>query len=106
MKDDKIFVAHILESISIIKEHIKGISREQFDKDIKLQDAVIRRIEIIGEAAKNISEEFKEKHVKIPWHEIVGIRNIIIHEYFDINNDIVWDVCRKDMQNLERWLSK
>jgi uncharacterized protein with HEPN domain len=101
MKGNKIFLGHILECITIIKSHLKGISREEFDKDIKLQDAVIRRIEIIGEAAKNITEEFKENHPEIPWHKIIGIRNTVIHQYFGINNDVVWDVCQNGINELE-----
>jgi uncharacterized protein with HEPN domain len=101
MKDDKIFLGHILECITIIRSHIKGVSREEFDKDIKLQDAVIRRIEIIGEAAKNITEEFKENHPEIPWHKIIGIRNTVIHEYFGVKVDIVWGVCQNRIDELE-----
>jgi uncharacterized protein with HEPN domain len=106
MKDNKIFLGHILECIMIIKNYVKGVSREDFEKDIQLQDAVIRRIEIIGEAAKNISEEFKEDHPEIPWYKMIGIRNTVIHEYFGVKIGVVWDVCQKSIDELKTAIEK
>jgi uncharacterized protein with HEPN domain len=106
MKDNKIFLGHILECIAIIKDYVKGASKEDFEKNIQLQDAVIRRIEIIGEAAKNISEEFKEKHSGIPWHKMIGIRNTVIHEYFGVRVGVVWDVCQKSIDELKDLIEK
>lgn len=106
MKDNKIFLGHILECIKIIKGYIKDVSKDDFEKDIQLQDAIIRRIEIIGEAAKNISEEFKEEHSEIPWHKMIGIRNTVIHEYFGVKIGVVWDVCKKSINELESVIQK
>ncbi len=106
MKEDKIFLGHILECIEIIRDYTKGVVKEDFEKDILLQDAVIRRIEIIGEAAKNISEKFKEKHLEIPWHKMIGIRNTVIHEYFGVRIGVVWDVCQKSINELKIAIEK
>lgn len=88
-KDPKIFLNHIIESIETIESHTNKISKEKFSRNLTVQDAVIRRIEIIGEAVKNFPPEFKRKHPEIEWREIVGMRNKLIHEYFGINLNVV-----------------
>lgn len=101
-KDPKIFLKHIQESIEKIEKHTKGMSEDKFENDIKTQDAVIRRIEIIGEAVKNLPLEFKKKYSEIEWREIAGMRDKLIHEYFGINLDMVWEVIRKDIPKLKK----
>ena len=105
-KDSKIFLKHILESIAEIKNHIKGISEDKFFNDIKTQDAVIRRIEIIGEAVKNLPENFKEKYPKIEWREIAGMRDKLIHGYFGVDVNTVWDTIKNDIPGLGKQISK
>jgi uncharacterized protein with HEPN domain len=98
-KDPKIFIEHILESIEAIQEYLKGFSKEK-------QDAVIRRMEIIGEAVKNISDEIKGKYLDIPWRRIAGMRDILIHEYFGVDLELTWEVVRKEMVNLKKEMLK
>ncbi len=105
-KDNHIFLQHILESIDLIQKHTKGLKQEDFGKSWPLVDASIRRIEIIGEAANKISSDFKNKHKEIPWRDIVGMRNVLIHEYFDIDENEVWKTIKKDLPKLKKIIKK
>jgi len=101
-KDPKIFLKHILESIDEIEKYIKRFSKGDFLKDRKTQDAVVRRIEIIGEAVKNLPADYKKKHKEIKWREIAGMRDILTHEYFGIDLNIVWRTVKKDIPQLKK----
>ena len=105
-RDDTVYLRHILDAIGLIKEYTRGMSENEFLGNSMAHDAVIRQIEIIGEAARNISDEFQEKHPKLPWAKMVGIRNKIIHEYFNINYAIVWDTIKDDLPILEKSIKK
>ena len=105
-RDNTVYLRHILDAIGLIKEYTRGMSENEFLGNSMAHDAVIRQIEIIGEAARNISDEFQEKHPKLPWAKMVGIRNKIIHEYFNINYAIVWDTIKDDLPILEKSIKK
>lgn len=105
-KDPKIFLHHILESMEEIENHIRDISEEEFSRDIKTQDAVVRRIEIIGEAIKNLSTGFKKRYPEVEWREIAGMRDKLIHHYFGIKMGIVWETSKKDLPGLKKQISK
>lgn len=104
MKDDGVFIRHILDELSYLKENAKGLDFEDFLEDETLKRAFARSIEIIGEASKNISEEMKEKHTGIEWNKITGMRNRLIHGYFGVNWKIVWDVIVNKLPELENQL--
>lgn len=95
------FLKDIEEAIKRIKTYTHGITYEDFLKDTLIQDAVLRNIEIIGEAVKNISSDFKQKHENIDWKKIAGMRDKIIHFYFGVNWDIVWAVVENNLPELK-----
>ena len=101
-KENTIFLNHILQSIQYIEEDTKGFTFEKFKSARTIQDAVIRNIEIIGEAAKNISREFMKEHKELPWRDMVSMRDKLAHSYFGVDLDIVWDVVIKDLPGLKR----
>ena len=100
-KEPVIFIEHILESIGLIEEYIKKTTKDEFFNSTQLQDCVMRRIEIIGEAAGNLPEQIQKGEPEIDWRKITGLRNILIHEYFGINLPIVWDVVQNKLDPLE-----
>jgi len=105
-KDPKIFIEHILESILKIESFSKGLTRENFFKDELRQSAVIRQLEIIGEAAKNLSEKLKEETKEIPWRDVAGLRDKIIHHYFDVDYKTIWDIVQNNLPELKQVLDK
>ena len=106
MKKDKIYIGHILEAIQKIETYKKGLDFDGFLQNNMAADAIIRELEIVGEASNNISEEFQKENADIPWRKIIGIRNTLIHEYFGVNKRIVWDTCENDLLELKRLMEK
>jgi len=96
-RGDADLVADILEAAFRIGEYIRGMTFGEFENDMKTQDAVVRNIEIVGEAVKRLSSEFKRRHPEVPWRQMAGMRDVIIHRYFGVALDIVWMVATKDM---------
>lgn len=105
-RSDRIFFTDIIESMELIQNYINDVSEFDFENDSEKQDAVIRRFEIIGEAAKNISEKSKELYKDIPWREMAGMRDVIIHQYFGINMKMIWEVIMKDIPRIKSKLKK
>ncbi len=104
MRRDEAYLLDILLSARRALKYIEGLNLEQFESDELVQDAVMYPLEIMGEAAGHISEEFRQNHPDIPWHKIIGIRNRLIHEYFRINHMTVWDTINNDLPDLIRTL--
>ncbi len=100
-KDEFAYIGHIKEAIGVIKKYLEGVDFEKFSQDRMIFDAVTRELEIIGEAANRISDDFQKQYPDIPWRKVIGMRNTIIHEYFGINKRVVWKTCEKNLPELE-----
>ena len=98
----KLYLQDIWESTLAIEEYTQNLAEDEFYSNRQVQDAIIRRLEIIGEAVKNIDDDFRNKYPQIPWKKIAGMRDIITHEYFGVKLERVWDVVRKDLPNIKQ----
>lgn len=96
-RNPRILIDDILESIEKIDSYIKNQNFEDFQEDSKTVDAVVRNLEIVGEAANQIPNEVKQKFPSIKWRQIVGLRNRVIHEYFGVDLKIIWQEIKKDL---------
>lgn len=96
-----LYLDDIRESIEKIEEYTKGITLEEFLKNTQIQDAILRRLEIIGEAVRNLPDDFTKKHSEIPWNMISGMRNVVAHEYLGVNVRRVWKTIEKDIPELK-----
>lgn len=105
-KDINLFIQDILENIKDIESFSKGITKEKFESNKLVQNAIIRSLEIIGEAAKNIPDSFRGEHLEIPWRNIAGFRDVLSHAYFGVNIDRVWAIIETDLPKLKEEISK
>lgn len=101
-RSQKAFIGDILECIQRIELYIGEMTKSEFWKNTQIQDAVTRREEIIGEAAKNVFADFKKRHPEIPWKDISGMRDILTHDYFGINLEKVWKTAKEDLPPLKK----
>jgi len=102
MRDDESRLLDILLSCRHARRAVEGFSREQFTADRKTHAAVCMELEIVGEAARAISDSFKQTHPEIPWREIVGLRHRIAHEYFRLDLAVIWEIVQRDVPELIR----
>jgi len=105
-KDNFVFIKHMIDSINAVEDFSKNLSKEELSVNRLKQSAIVREIEVIGEAAKNLSKEFKDKNNKVVWKDIIGTRDIMIHKYFGVDLDIVWNIINEDLPKLKKQISK
>ena len=105
-REIKHFISDIMESIDKIEDYTRDINGEQFMNDVRTQDAVIRRLEIIGEAVKNIPSEFLGNYPDIQWKLIAGLRDVLTHGYFHVNLERIWLVIEKEIPDLKEKISR
>jgi uncharacterized protein with HEPN domain len=102
--DPSVFLKHIRDSITDIENYTQDVDLQSFltYTNKEKQDAVVRRIEIIGEAVRNLPEDFRQEHPEVPWHQIAGMRHKLVHEYFGVDLELVWQVVRHDLGLLKK----
>ena len=99
-RDDKVRIHHMLDSAREAVDFTHGLDRKDIDSDRKLNLSLVRLLEIIGEAARGVSDDFRETNKDIPWEKMAGMRDRLIHGYFDVNLDIVWETVKDDLPSL------
>ncbi len=102
IRDDSAYLKHILDSVRFIKKYSKKLTVADFTKDELVQSAIVRQLEIIGEAANLVSLKTKRELKAVEWAKIVGMRNKLIHEYFGVDLNIVWSTIKEELPNLEK----
>ncbi|PJE52280.1 hypothetical protein COV27_00050 [candidate division WWE3 bacterium CG10_big_fil_rev_8_21_14_0_10_39_14] len=101
MKDNIVYLKHIVESIDKINEFINGLEFADFKENSLVLSATVRELEIIGEASGKLSKAFREKYNDIPWDKAINMRNRLIHEYFGVDEKIVWNTCKEDLPKIK-----
>ena len=104
MKDDSLYINHILQCINNILDYTKDLNKKDFSKNKLVQDAVIRNFEIIGEATKKVSDDYKQVHVEVPWKAISGMRDKLIHDYIGVDIAVIWKTIKEDLPPLKKKL--
>ena len=104
-KSPEEYLNHILDELNYLSDSSKNVSQEQFMHDMTLQRAFSRSLEIIGEAAKNLPQDFTKNRKEVEWKSIAGLRDRLIHQYFGVDYEIVWDVVKNEIPKLKRQIS-
>lgn len=105
-RDDRVYIEHILDTANKAIGFIDGLSREDFDNNELLRLSLTHLLQVIGEAARRVSPDFRANHPAIPWKAVVGMRSKVVHDYLDVDDDIVWDTVKNDLPFLVVELEK
>ena len=103
---DSVRILHILDAIAEIESYIQGADKDSFVNNSMMFNATLHQLEIIGEAANGLSEEFIMNHTETPWARIIGLRNLIIHEYFGVDDQTIWSIVTINIPQLKQYLSE
>lgn len=105
-RDDQVYIGHMIDTANKAINFVSGLSREDFDNNEQLRLAVTHLLQIIGEAARRVSVAFRDTHPQIPWKAIVGMRSKVVHDYLNVDEDVVWDTVKNDLAPLVMELEK
>jgi len=105
-KDPAVFLSHILDSIQLIEGYYRGKTELDLMNSVGLQDKIIRRIEIIGESVKNLPADLRKDHPEVPWRDMAGMRDIVVHQYFGVDLESVWKAATVDFPELKVKIKK
>ena len=100
-KDDTVYLRHILDAVNTVEEYLHGVSEAKFKSTRLLQDGAIRQIEVIGEAVRHVSKDLRKTYSEIPWQDIAGMRDKLIHDYFGVDLEKVWLTTQEDLPPLK-----
>lgn len=106
VRHDAVYIAEVLDAIALARGFVDGLTEDEFLDDLKTQSAVIRQLEIIGEACSHVSREIRDAHPDIPWGEAIAMRNLLIHEYFGVDPETVWKTVQQDLLALADQLAR
>jgi uncharacterized protein with HEPN domain len=101
-RDEMLYLRHMLDAVDTIEEYLQGVDETKFKNTRLIQDGVIRQIEIIGEAARHISKDIRKTYPEIPWQDVAGMRDKLIHDYFGVDIEKVWDTAKDDLPILRK----
>jgi uncharacterized protein with HEPN domain len=102
MNKDQLYIEHIKTAVGEIESFVVSMGLEDFAGNNMAKSAVVRQLEIIGEAARNLSNEFKDQHTDIKWSDIISMRNWLIHQYFEVDTKVVWRTVKEDLEVLKK----
>ena len=100
-RDEMLYLRHVLDAMDTVKEYLQGVNEEKFKNTRLIQDGVIRQIEIIGEAVRHVSKDIRKTYPEIPWQDVAGMRDKLIHDYIGVNYTIVWDVVKNKIPEIQ-----